>query len=252
MSLNMASNVGAAQRLCALYRSATILVSGDPTTSVALDNTSERFAMDILPASANGWYLLGGEFAPIAQAGQTIFVCDFLVVSGQLNASLTTEQTTNLPSAALPRYTSGEGVVAALIIFGAPGATATTFTVSYTNQSGTSGRTSTAQQIGGTGFREIGRIINIPLQQGDTGIRSVESVTLLATTGAAGDFGVLLYKPLAAFAVDTTDLVKPFDCISTGGMGGKFAKIEPTACISLLGYSNAQQFVNGTIFLGQA
>jgi hypothetical protein len=39
-------------------------------------------------------------------------------------------------------------------------------------------------------------MIILPLQEGDSGVRSVESVTVLATTGTAGNFGVTLFKPL--------------------------------------------------------
>jgi hypothetical protein len=39
-------------------------------------------------------------------------------------------------------------------------------------------------------------MILCPLQNDDTGVQSVEGVTVLATTGTAGNFGVTLFKPL--------------------------------------------------------
>lgn len=129
-----------------------------------------------------------------------VIICDRLSHQGGLNATTTGAQTTNLPTAALPaRATGGDGVWAALEVYTQIGATGTTITCSYTNQAGTAGRTSPAVAFGGTGFREAGRFIPIPLASGDTGVRSVENVNIVATTGTAGAFGVTLFKPLMAF-----------------------------------------------------
>jgi hypothetical protein len=131
------------------------------------------------------------------QAGESHLVCDRLSHQGGLSGTAAGAQTTNLPTAALTRYTSGVGVFAALEIYSTVGTTATTVTASYTNESGSSGRTSPAMAFGGTNEREVGRIVVLPLQSGDVGVRSVESVTLAGTTGSVGNFGVTLFRPLA-------------------------------------------------------
>lgn len=128
--------------------------------------------------------------------GGYVMVCDRLSHQGGLSGTVTTAQTTNLPTAALTRYTSGVGVFAALEIYTIIGTTGTTVTMSYTDQGGTNGQTSGAFAIGATQFREASRFLMMPLAAGDTGVRSVESVTVLATTGTAGNFGVTLFKPL--------------------------------------------------------
>jgi hypothetical protein len=88
------------------------------------------------------------------------------------------------------------GVFVALEIHTAVGTTATTVTARYTNQAGTGSRVTKAVVFGGTSEREAGRFIILPLADGDTGVKSVEGVTVLATTGTAGAFGVVLFRPL--------------------------------------------------------
>jgi hypothetical protein len=124
-------------------------------------------------------------------------LCDRLSHQGGLDGTVTTAQTTNLPTAALTRGdTTGKGVFAGLEIYTQIGTTGTTFLVTYTNQAGTGSQVSPLVTLGNTGFREANRFIPIPLASGDNGFRSVENVDLTATTGTAGAFGITLYRPL--------------------------------------------------------
>lgn len=168
-----------------------------PTTASAC---SVATAGSLGQVNSSGVQRIAQVAASMGNSGY-LLICDRLSHQGGLSGTVTTAQTTNLPTAALPRYTSGEGVWAALEIYTLIGTTGTTVTASYTNQSGTSGRTSYATVIGNTGFREVGRLLLLPLQEGDTGVRSVESVTVLATTGTAGAFGVTLFRPLLALPI---------------------------------------------------
>lgn len=108
-------------------------------------------------------------------------------------------------SVGLSRYTDGAGV-RAILVATAPMTATASCTVSYTNQDGISGRTSTfnlipAASIGvcATGTGTAGGAAQatpfVPLASGDSGMRSVESLTML---GAAGGFITLaLVKPIA-------------------------------------------------------
>lgn len=225
-----------------------------PTTSTALDKTDPRAINGAVPnAGAGRLSILGGRVNPSGVGGVAVMLVDFLNISSGLNATLTTTQTTNLPTAALTRYTNGEGVQAALAIYNFVGTTASTFTVSYTNQAGTSGRTSTAAQIGGNGFRETGALLRIPLEGTDTGIRSVESVTLSGTTGTIGSWGVIMYKPLAFMFVNDIEGANVIDCVSSGRMIGQFNEVLDDACLSVFGVAaQANQAVSGFILLGEA
>lgn len=129
----------------------------------------------------------------------TWLLCDRLSHQSGLDGTVTTAQTTNLPTAALTRYTDGVGVMALLEVYTQIGATATTVTCEYTNDAGTTGRVSPAiGGFGNTNQRETSRAWILPLQQGDRGVRAVASVTLAASTGTAGNFGVTLFRPLVA------------------------------------------------------
>ncbi len=161
---------------------------------------------------------------------QTLILCDRVSYQGGLSGTTTGEQTTNLPTAALTRYTDGVGVMAGITIYTQIGATATTFTIRYTNQAGTGSRVSKAVTIGGTNFREAGLIIPIPLADGDTGITSVQGVTLLATTGTIGSFGVTLFKPLLMLNLDTSTLSEDFNFLANNLHGG-FPEIVDNSCL---------------------
>jgi hypothetical protein len=238
-------------RSMAMWRS-LLPAPATPTTSVALGKTSDN-AIDPIPDATSGkLQIIGGRFNTSGQAGATVVAIDLLNVSGGLSGTVTTEQTTNLPTAALTRHTGGDGVFIGIVIYSTVGTTATTISVRYTNQAGTASRASTVTAFGATGFREAGRLIQIPLQAGDTGVRSVEGVTLTATTGTTGNFGVCLFKPLMGFSLDSTTGTMPLDAVSSGGMIGSMAEFDDDACLTFLVFTPVSQVINGALLLAEA
>ena len=223
-----------------------------PTASVALDKTSSNAISPIPNATSGKLQILGGRFNTSNLAGATVVAIDLLNVSGGLSGTITTEQTTNLPTAPLTRHTGGNGVMIGLVIYTTGGTTATTISVRYTNQAGTANRTSTVTSFGGTGFREAARLIMIPLAAGDTGVRSVEGVTLTATTGTAGNFGVCLFKPLLTFSLDSTTGTMPIDAVSSGGMIGSMAEFDDDACLTFMAFSPVTQSISGALIVAEA
>jgi len=150
----LSTTIARVQRLNASWQSFNP-APATPTTSVALNKDSAQ-SMGPIPAISSGRLtFLGARINTSTFGAGGMLLVDLLNVSGGLNATLTTAQTTNLPTAALTRHTSGEGVMAGIVIYTQIGSTATTVTISYTNSAGTSGRTSTATSLGGTGFREV-------------------------------------------------------------------------------------------------
>lgn len=248
----MAGTSAPALRMGASYRQFVPTVA-TPTASVALNNTSD-VAIGPLPDSSTGKLCtLAARLNTSGISGVSLTLVDLLNQSGGLNATVITEQTTNLPTAALTRYTSGEGVRIGLVVYTQLGTTATTVTVRYTNQAGTPNRVSTATSFGGTSFREATRLIPIPLQAGDTGVRSVEGVTLAASTATAGNFGVVLFKPLTVIAMESTTGAMPLDNISSGGIIGAFQEFDETACLAFISIMGvAGQTINGTFPLAEA
>lgn len=168
--------------------------------------------------------LLGGS-----QFSGTLMIYDRLSHQSGLDATVITAQTTNLPTAALTRYTGGVGVMAALEVYTQIGSTSTTVTISYTNQTGTTGFTSPATLFGATSNREVARMMVLPLAAGDTGVQAVASVTVLATTGTAGNFGVTLFKPLLLIPLASASTAQVWDALLNG-----CASMEPVqsgACL---------------------
>lgn len=206
-----------------------------PTTAVALTSasTDANVVVPPLPATLTNQLWLGSEqYSPNGANGTSFhIIVDRLSVQGGLSGTVTTAQTTNLPTAALPRYTSGEGVMLGIRIHTAVGATATTLTCSYTNQAGTAGRTTKAISFSGTNKNFSTGLYIVPLQDGDSGVRSVESVTLAGSTGTAGSFGVVLFKPLFFFHQYNGLLDKTF---LESWMGGKLIEVHPDACLAAL------------------
>jgi hypothetical protein len=225
----------------------------NPTVSVALDKSSDRAINGFVPNAASGkrMAILGARVSGAITSGAMLMLVDILSISGGLNGTLTTPQTTNLPSAALPRYTSGEGVHAALLIYTSIGTTGTTFTCSYTNQAGTSGQTTPEMAIGTSGQNSAGTLIRLPLQSGDSGFRSIESVTLAATTGTAGNFGVILYRPLAMLMANDVEGASVIDSVSSGRMVGQFAEVLNDACLSSFAIFSTSQGVTASVLLAE-
>jgi hypothetical protein len=125
--------------------------------------------------------------------------------------------------------------------------------MSYTNQAGTAGQISQPVAIGSTAVgNAVGTFAPICLADGDTGVRSVESVTLAATTGTPGNMGVILFKPLAMIALNDFSGAHVVDAVSSGGFVGALAQCEPDACVSLLAFQNVAQFMTGSILLAEA
>lgn len=173
-----------------------------PTTAAAPTNAAvgavgqPDSTTSVLRALGFNRYQAGGPSA--------LVLFDRLSHQGGLSGTVTTEQTTNFDTAALTRYTTGAGVILAAEIYTAVGTTGTTISARYTNQAGTASRNTPGRTFGGTNFREGSQILPLPFQAGDSGVRSVQGVTVLASTGTAGAFGVTLFKPLMSFVVMAT------------------------------------------------
>lgn len=168
--------------------------SAPSTTGNTLTGPSASWPV-AAPVTGHNLYL--GQWIGMASLAGTVGLYDRLVETGGLSGTVSTAQTVN--SAALPtRASGGAGVQLWIEWYTATGATQVTVTASYTNQSGTSGRTTPAinfqatPNTSGNGHE----IQQLPLQAGDTGVQSVQSVTLSGTTGTAGNFGITLLKPL--------------------------------------------------------
>lgn len=164
-----------------------------------------------------------------------LMLVDRLVHTDGLSGSAAGAQTTNLPTTPLTRATSGADVRAALEVYSAPSTGSFTFTTSYTNQAGASGHTSDAAVCFSAGQQTTsvaGAFIPIPLASTDTGLRSVESLTLSGTGATAGNFGITLYRPLCmVFGFGDANGGKGQWCPLLGPSACSLPKIDSNACL---------------------
>ena len=86
-----------------------------------------------------------------------------------------------------------------------------TFTITYTNQSGVTGRTATLVM---TSAPTLGRMMQIPLQAGDTGIQAITNV--VAKVATVGTFNVLVMRPLWSGRCRTANDGDVHDLAKTG------------------------------------
>lgn len=133
--------------------------------------------------------------------------------SGFSGTVATAQAVTGFPTLTRPN-SNGDDLEIWIECYTATGATAANITVQYTNQAGTSGRNtvSTAHIIS----MPANRMYQVPLQAGDTGVRSIQSVTLSGTTGTAGSFGVTLMERIATIPLTTANIPTVLDFAALG------------------------------------
>lgn len=144
--------------------------------------------------------------ASTAFQSSCLMLCDYLLYYPFIDGDSTDIQSFD-NTVTLPRSTSGSGVRAMLVSQGSYVGNAPV-SISYTNQDGTSGRispsittnTSTFAATllsGGTAAGNSGPFL--PLQAGDYGIRSVESIVFSSSNG--GICALVLVKPIAEIPI---------------------------------------------------
>lgn len=141
----------------------------------------------------------------------TIWLCDYLLYYPSIDDGSTSTQIMD-NTITLPRYIDGEGVqMMAVTIAGRNGSQQ--FYVNYTNSEGVSGRTS--QIMTQNAISTIGSITTsaanvqasgnpfIGLQSGDSGVRSIDSLTML--NGDIGLMSLILVKPICTTLIRGID-----------------------------------------------
>lgn len=179
------------------------------------------------PAGGTEKWLCGGTINTFYHG--TLMLYDRLAHYGGLSGTTTGAQTCTMTLSG--RY-SGSASVGNQIwaeINTTIGSTARTISAAYTDQDGNSSVTSESTGIGGTGYREDTRFIQIPLASGDTGVRAVASVTLSDTTGTAGDFAVVIVRPLMFLGFSYQGATNIRDLIGSIPMP---IEIETDACLA--------------------
>lgn len=161
--------------------------------------------------------------ATAAAAPLPMILMDYIGFYGFIDESVLDEQflDNTLP---LPRHASGRGVqMMPVVVAGQTGGQP--FAVKYTNQDGVPNRISNSVVMGtqfvngtilhsmqaGAVYPDTGPFL--PLQRGDTGVRSVQSVTI-GGTGDVGLFALVLVKPLATVSIRGIDAPTEIDFLT--------------------------------------
>lgn len=215
-----------------------------PLTAAAITQSNDGgifHAGNVSPASK---YL---RFLRVACATATplpmpLILCDYLLYYPTIEDGTTDPQVmTN--TVTLPRYTDGKGVqMMAVTISARTGGQQ--FSVSYTNSDGVAGRTTpavtqnTAAAPGtittcATASSVSPQSAFIPLQAGDSGVRSIESVTMLGAD--TGFFAIVLVKPIAYTVIRGIDAPYDKDMLL---FANELERVYDDAYLSLLALPN--------------
>lgn len=169
-----------------------------------------------VPAASNNTYLARFSGVSSAQAG-VLLLCDRLWHNSGFTITSTGAQTINSvawPARDMNGSTNGVGVILGVEVSGATGAGTPTITVSYTNDANTSGRTGT-NSVATVASSAVGSFYPIGLQAGDTGVRSVQTLTLSATW-TSGTIHLVAYRVLASLELGAAGLPNAVDALTAG------------------------------------
>jgi hypothetical protein len=166
---------------------------------------------------ATGSSYLGRFQANATQPG-TLILADRLWHNSGITITTNTLQTFTASSTIPPRdvygTSNGTGVYAAIEVSAATGAGTPTLTLTYTNQSGTSGRVAT-NILPTVATSAAGAFYEIGLQSGDTGIQRAESLTLSATW-TSGTIHLVLYRVISRLELVGAFVPNAIDSLTSG------------------------------------
>lgn len=151
-----------------------------------------------VPEASNNTYL--AEMIATSDASEgMLLLCDRLWHNSGVSVASTGVQTINsvtFPARDKNGSTNGEGVFVGIeFSSGLTGANLPTYTMTYTNSAGTGSRTAT--NIDASGALAQGTFLQMGLQAGDLGVRSIQSIQL-SSTYSVGTLSMVAYRILAA------------------------------------------------------
>lgn len=178
---------------------------GTPGINGRITNGTQTADFGCLPISNPS---VGANFITELQMAASVnhshLFFDCLWVNSGINVTTTTAQaivTPTLPARDVNGTTEGEGLMIAMLTTTANtnAATIANATISYTNSKGVSGRTATLTAIAGSQIPAtpvVGTIVWFNLAAGDTGVRSIQSITLGTSLGG-GAVSLMICRDVA-------------------------------------------------------
>jgi len=177
-------------------------------------------------------------------------------VAGTAIDITTTGTGTHTINTLLPRYTNGAGVQAYMVNTNATalGASTPNLSIGYTNSAATASRaTPTVLPVGktaaanglilysGTGVGKVGPFM--PLQGGDAGIQSIQTIQN-STSYVSGEYSVVLCKPLLTLPITTLGVMAERDLVN---QIPSMPRVYDGACLNWLIYNGAATPTNSAI-----
>lgn len=159
---------------------------------------------------SNEGYISNITFGSTVPCRITLFDCLFKAGAYAFNAATTLASQPSYSSRVIggTDFTNTEIWIEAVTAFTGNQSIA----ITYTNQSGTTGRTTGTIATGVAPI--VGRMLQLPLQSGDTGVQKIESVT--STVSTVGTFNVLVLRRLWSGRVITANSGDVHDFLKTG------------------------------------
>lgn len=170
-----------------------------------------------VPAPVSGKNIYLARFQAMASIAGCLILCDRLWHNSGLSVTSTGTQTVNSvawPARDANGTSDGEQVLIAVEVTSATGNGSPSFTMSYTNSQGTTGRTGTSITPG-FNSAPAGTFIPMGLAAGDTGVRSVQTFTLSASW-SSGAISLVAYRELARLELTAANVPNAIDALTSG------------------------------------
>ena len=212
-----------AGRMCSLWRATGQPAQGAIPAAAAICTNALTGAVQFAQQTSPNESYLAYMAVMASNSGASFEIHDRLAHIGGLSLNVTTAQTSvlDLEALAVPADRIGDpafgDVQTWLEVYGDGGATASNATINVTFHDDSSGNLNT-QAVGGT--IRIGNMFSVdalrtPAQQG-LNIKRINSVTLSAATGAAGNFGFTFTRPRAYLPAPLANKSEIFDWAQLG------------------------------------
>lgn len=189
---------------------AGVLAGTNTANGVVPDDTVAGFPLLDAFGGGNTGYLAGVNFASSVACRIALFDCLFKAGAYAFNAAvaLTAQPSYSARVPGGTDFTNTEIWIEAVTAFTGNQSIA----VTYTNQAGVTGRTTGTIATGLSPI--VARMLQLPLQSGDTGIQKIESVT--STVSTVGTFNVLVLRRLWSGRVNLANAGDVHDFLKTG------------------------------------
>lgn len=211
-------------------------------------SSADYGCLPIANPSVGANYLTAVELASSVNHTHDFF--DVLWVNSGLVVTTTTEQTfttPTLPARDVNGTTSGEGCMIALLFVAAStlAAAGANLTVRYTNSKGVANRVATLSAIVGSQVPAtpvIGTIVWFNLQAGDTGVQSIQGITL-GTSMLTGTISLMITRDLVTIGTAIPNVSVPKNIASPG------IRLYNNTCMlhNMLTSATTATFISGSI-----